>query len=978
MLRLLTLGGLGIVDDAGNALGPAASQRRMLALLSVIATARVTGVSRDKLAALFWPDADSERGRHALTQLLYTARRGLQCDDLFLGNTDIRLNSARISSDVEELEDALDAGDERVIALYRGPFLDGFVLRGVAEFEHWAEAHRRRLEERVVRLLEHFGARAADANELKAAASYWRRAAELRPLDSGIALGLMKALAATGDRAGATRHAVLHAALLRNELDLPADAAIVKLAESLREPVAESPANDVADERSPTEVETAPSPPADAVDSHPIDESSSPTDAVVPVRGVFSWRRRVVIQGALLAAGAVALIATGFGLGRTRAGIAAFRPGVPRQHVVVAPFRVTGATGSLAYLRDAMVELLATRLSDDSSARSVDAGAVLGAWRTAEVAPAMDVPRDRVVRLAEQLGAERVVVGGVIGTPSRVVIRATMLRVSTGAVASQASVEGPADSLTTLVDRLASRLLVIEAGEEDRVTNRVHPPLNALRSYLAGVSAFRRNDYPAAIRLYETALHHDSTFALAALRLAVASDRADDALRARQALAVAWRHRADLASRDRATLAAFIGDRYPAPPKRANRIDDWLKPAEITPTSVEAWTVAGSRLIHEGAAAGVDRWPERASSALRRALQLDSAYVPAARLLAELSLREGRLNALTNAARRAALDDDTSPLAPFLRWRLAVARDTTRPARIDLDDLGPASLRAVAMASQFDVVALDDGARALRLLRNHAQPRVSSDLALAEHSMALNQGRVRDAQQATTQLATPGADRPELRLRVLDAIYGDADSASANQAAETLAEIHRSSGEARRRSYRAADLCVIAQWKLNVGDAAAAESLSHELREEEYEPGAALWASPRACADLLDAAAAIATGGHDAGARVAALDSLAFTVETAGDAAAYAPLWIARMHERLGENEPALRALRRRPYMSDWPRYLAPMLREEGRLAESLGDIPGALDAYGAYLKLRSAPEATLRAEADGIRATVARLEARQ
>jgi DNA-binding SARP family transcriptional activator len=974
MLRLLTLGGLAIVDDAGNALGPAASQRRLLALLSVIATARPTGVSRDKLAAIFWPDADSERGRHALTQLLYTTRRGVQCDDLFLGNSDIRLNPARISSDVEELEQALEAGDERAIALYRGPFLDGFVLRGVSEFEHWAEAYRRRLEERVVRLIEQLATRAAAANDLKAAVTCWRRAAELRPLDSGIALGLMKALAATGDRAGAARHAALHAALLRNELDLPADATIVKLAESLRDPAAESATLDdrpsIDDER--TDV-------APIAEAAPTIDSAVPTKTDVRPQPVESSRHRSAMRWAALAAGAVALIASGFALGRTRAGMAAFRPGVPRQHVVVAPFRVAGATASLGYLRDAMVELLATRLSDDSAARAIDAGAVLGAWRAAEVGQAMDVPRDRVVQLGEKFGAERVVVGGVIGTPSHVVIRATMLRVSNGAVASQASVEGPADSLTVLVDRLAARLLVIEAGEQDRIASNIRPSLSALRSYLAGVSAFRRNDYTKAIRLYETALHRDSTFALAALRLAVTADRVDDAARMRQALAAAWRHRGDLVARDRATLAAFIGDRYPGPPKRANRVDDWLKPAEITPTSVEAWTVAGSRLIHEGAAAGVDRWPERASSALRRALQLDSAYVPAARLLAELSLRDGDLNSLTDAARRAAFDDDSSPLAPFLRWRVAVARDgKSAPRRVDLAELGPTSLRAVAMASQFDVVALDDGARALRLLRTHARPRPSADLALAEHSMALNQGRVREAQEATRRLASAGADRPELRLRVLDAIYGDADSAAARNAAETLTEIQRAAGERRPSAYRAADLCVIAQWELNVGNAGAAAVLARELRAEEYAPGATVWASPRACADLLDAAVAVATGRPDANARVAALDSLAFTVETSGDAAAYAPLWIARMHERLGDNEPALQALRRRPYMSDWPRYLAPMLREEGRLAESLGDVSGALEAYGAYLKLRSAPESALRAEADEIRATVARLEARQ
>src|SRR6185295_1689033 len=133
-------------------------------------------------------------------------------------------------------------------------------------------------------------------------------------------------------------------------------------------------------------------------------------------------------------------------------------PLAQKQRVLVAPFRVAGASPSLAYLRDGVVELLSTRLADDSLARSIDAGAVIGAWRSAGLAAAMDVPRDTVVRLAARLGAERVVVGGVIGTPARLVLRATVLRVPDGSVVGQASVEGSADSITAVIDHLAARL----------------------------------------------------------------------------------------------------------------------------------------------------------------------------------------------------------------------------------------------------------------------------------------------------------------------------------------------------------------------------------------------------------------------------------------------------------------------------------------------------------------------------------------
>ena len=126
MLRLQTLGSVFVAADSGQPLGGAASQRRTLALLAALAVAGEGGLSRDKIVGLLWPETDSERARHSLTQALYAARRALEADDLFSVNADVRLNRQRIVCDVNELEAALDAGDlERGVALYTGPFLDG-------------------------------------------------------------------------------------------------------------------------------------------------------------------------------------------------------------------------------------------------------------------------------------------------------------------------------------------------------------------------------------------------------------------------------------------------------------------------------------------------------------------------------------------------------------------------------------------------------------------------------------------------------------------------------------------------------------------------------------------------------------------------------------------------------------------------------------------------------------------------------------
>lgn len=986
MLRLLTLGTAAIVDESGSGPGLAGAQRRTVALLSVLAVAGQLGLSRDKLVALFWPDADTERGRHALTQALYASRRSVRCDDLFVVNGDVRLNSDRITSDIGDLESALTSDPERALALYRGPFLDGFFLPGSAEFERWASTERARIEEAVVRALDQLATAARNTGDASRAADWWKRAAGLRPLDSRVAVRLMEALAAAGDRAGALQHAAIHTTLLRNELGLDADAAVTALARALRDPsnAAATSGGATAPAIEPRSVAVADVGEQDATSADMTDVARlAPATTVphevqiwVPPRPhARAWRLSLlVITGA-------ALVAIGIAIGRTRHRVTDFQPIPLRQRVVVAPFRVAGAASSLAYLRDGMVELLSTRLADDSTARSVDAGAVIGAWRAAGLAPAMDVSRDTVVRLAARLGAERVVVGGVVGTPGRIVVRATVLRVPSGAVASQATVEGSADSISGLVDHLAARLLLAEAGEDDRLGKHMTSSLPALRAYLVGQAAFRRNDYATALQQYENSLLRDSTFALAALRLAIAADRIDDAARVRRALRIAWSFRTELAERDHAMLLTFTGERFPAPPLAREQIGDWQHAADLAPGSAEAWLALGARLFHDGAVAGVSGSAEQAATALQRALLVDSNYAPAARLLAQLATRGDTGIAFPATARRIALDDSLSPLAPFVRWRLAlVESDTSALGAIKraFVHLGPTNLRAIALASQFDAIALADGVRALGALRLRSAGRAREvDVLLGEHAMALNEGRIHDALEATTPLTNLLlGSHAGLRLRTIDGLYGDGDTLAARAAAGDLERIREAAGAGQRADSpaRSADLCVIGQWQLATGHAGDVPGIVSELRSGPVAGLSPIGAESAACAELLDAGIAVASRRRDARTRVAHLDSLAFTAQTAGDAAAYAPLWIARLYEQVGDTRGALRAIRRRQYMSDWPRYLASMLREEGRLAESTGDIAGAREAYRRYLALRHSPDAALASQVDAVRRASDRL----
>lgn len=226
MLRLNTLGGLVLQQDGQLHTGPAA-QRRRLALLAVIAASGSRGVSREKLLSLLWPDSDPESARHSLYQALHAIRRSLGSDEVFLGSGTLQLNPAQLTSDVIEFEEAVEAGaHEQAVRLYRGPFLDGFRLEGAAEYEQWQDAERLRHSREYAGALEALAAGAAARQDSAGAVRWWRRLAAAEPVSTRAAVGLIEALVAAGDRAGALQFAGVHAALVRQHLETDPDPAV--------------------------------------------------------------------------------------------------------------------------------------------------------------------------------------------------------------------------------------------------------------------------------------------------------------------------------------------------------------------------------------------------------------------------------------------------------------------------------------------------------------------------------------------------------------------------------------------------------------------------------------------------------------------------------------------------------------------------------------------------------------------------------
>ena len=233
MLRLRTFGGMTLERD-GVRLDEIIAQRKVLALLAVLARAGDAGIGRERLMALLWAESDTERARGSLKQMLHTLRRQLG-PDVVTGMSELHLNRQIVSSDVADFSTSIAAGDlEKAVEFYRGPFLDGVYRRAGTRLRSLAGWAARGIAAHLYGCARGL-ARKAEAEGRRAdAVAWWLRCREADPLRASSVLALMGALDQAGDRAEALRYAQMHQDLLRTEISALPDPDVAALASELR------------------------------------------------------------------------------------------------------------------------------------------------------------------------------------------------------------------------------------------------------------------------------------------------------------------------------------------------------------------------------------------------------------------------------------------------------------------------------------------------------------------------------------------------------------------------------------------------------------------------------------------------------------------------------------------------------------------------------------------------------------------------
>src|SRR2546426_6601034 len=359
-------------------------------------------------------------------------------------------------------------------------------------------------------------------------------------------------------------------------------------------------------------------------------------------------------------------------------------PSMPGNTLAVLPFRVAGPDSGV--WREGLVDLLSINLDGAPGVRVIAPRTVLSRWnanvgRRAEVAD-----QDAALGVARAVGARFALTGSLVGGTRSVRLSAGVRDLRRGTDLGMQQVEGSADSVPALVDRLTVLLLraglvsdsaALPAFDLARPTTT---SLVALKAFLAGERFFRRAQPRQAEAEFKRAVVADSTFALAWYRLSAATGWTTSP------------HNPEPTAFDSAALR-FAG-RLPlheALVLRASAaLNEW-RPDAITllqgmvaryPEDAEGWYLLGDAYFHLGPFSFLPL--DSMVQPLQRAIALDSSFSPAYLHLVEYAFLQGdsaTARTLIDRLRRIAPDSPKAVglgLAYALSWGTALERDAAQ------------------------------------------------------------------------------------------------------------------------------------------------------------------------------------------------------------------------------------------------------------------------------------------------------------
>lgn len=222
---------------------------KVRALLAYLAAEQGHPHTRESLAELLWPNQAAGAALANLRHVLANLRRVL--DDhrasphsllitaetlQFNAGADAVVDLARFDAltSPKSISSATEAACREAVALYRGPFLQGFTLDDCPAFAEWMAIMREQVDRHLVQILARLVGDSLQHGDFVEAVEWTRYQVAVEPWNEEAHCQLMALLALSGQRAAALHQFDLCRRLLAEELDVEPQPETLALVEQIR------------------------------------------------------------------------------------------------------------------------------------------------------------------------------------------------------------------------------------------------------------------------------------------------------------------------------------------------------------------------------------------------------------------------------------------------------------------------------------------------------------------------------------------------------------------------------------------------------------------------------------------------------------------------------------------------------------------------------------------------------------------------
>lgn len=212
--------------------------RKATALLVYLAiTARPQ--SRELLAALLWPNSETDRAKSSLRRALTDIKKAIGGGWVGSNRQAVWIKSTRIRVDVLQFQELVAKNTDatqwaKAIALYQGDFLDGFAVKNCYEFDEWLYFEAENLRQAYARVLDQLIEHGIKQQQYADSLPYARQRLALDTLHEPAHLQLMQLYFWAGQHSSALRQYRECKRLMEEELGVEPMPEIVALYEEIQ------------------------------------------------------------------------------------------------------------------------------------------------------------------------------------------------------------------------------------------------------------------------------------------------------------------------------------------------------------------------------------------------------------------------------------------------------------------------------------------------------------------------------------------------------------------------------------------------------------------------------------------------------------------------------------------------------------------------------------------------------------------------